>query len=127
MKLKTVVFYQGVKLWDNNLYQTVQAGKNRQLTDVTIELKEHVVYVRSPDYDEVIIVGTSNMREARFVEIGGNEKDEKKKVETPEASAGKVVAGPIGQTAKQGFDPSKYAGQASAVKVTKPKAQKEVK
>lgn len=66
MRLKTVVFYQGVKLWDGNLFQTVQEGPNKGNKNVTISIENHVVTLECEGKSEVIIVGTSNMREARY-------------------------------------------------------------
>lgn len=67
MRLKTVVFYQGVKLWDGNLFQTVHEGDgNRNNKGVTISLENHVVTLECEGKSEIIIVGTSNMREARY-------------------------------------------------------------
>lgn len=64
MRLKSVIFYQGVKLWDGNLYQTVQEGINRKIEDVQISIKDHLVMLTCRLSDEMIIVGTSNMRSA---------------------------------------------------------------
>lgn len=74
MKLKSVIFYQGVKLWDGNLYGTVQEGTNKGNQNVTITLKDHLVTLETPDSEEIVIVGTANMREARGFRLSvGNE------------------------------------------------------
>lgn len=80
MRLSSVVFYQGVKLWDNNLYNTVLDGKNKNIQEVTIRLKEHLLYLYSKDHDKVIIVGTANMRQAEQY-FYPNETEEVEKVE----------------------------------------------
>ena len=134
MKLKSVIFYQGVKLWDNNMYATVLSGKNGLLEEVTITIENHLVTLSCPKYPDVVIVGTSNMRCA-------NATKEEVEVSFPEAtdleapSAPKIVEnipvitepGPnTGNTEKRadalsgGFDSSKYAGKPAEPVVEKP-------
>lgn len=63
MKLKSVVFYQGVKLWDGNLYATVQSGDvNGRMKGVSIDLVDHIVTVSKEGEGTAIVVGTANMR-----------------------------------------------------------------
>jgi hypothetical protein len=148
MKLKKVVFYQAVKLWDGNSTLTVNEGSNKKLEDVTINIEDHMVTLECPQYDEVIAVGTSNMREARY------DRQSTSIPEVPSKKTGKVDVQPVSsdlktdgdvptqpggskeasgateggvQSAPSGFDPSKYAGKPKEEKVTKPKAQKAIK
>jgi len=75
MQLNSVVFYQGVKLWDNNLYNTVVSGKNKQLTGITVELKDHLLFLRSENHGNVIVVGTANMRQAEYAMPSGKSEE----------------------------------------------------
>ena len=65
MKLKSVIFYQAVKLWDNVMYATVQQGKNGRMDGIEIDLVDHIVTVSKPGESELVIVGTANMRSGR--------------------------------------------------------------
>lgn len=57
MKLRKVIFYQSVRLWDNREYHTVNLGEN----DVDIVLIDHLVHLNKPGL-ETIVVPTANMR-----------------------------------------------------------------
>ena len=152
MKLKKVIFYQAVKLWDGNSVLTVNEGENKKLVGVTITVENHMITLECPTESEIIVVGTSNMREARYwrepygekVEaVGGrNERpvnhhgDNEKSLPISgevglDSAPADVVGAPVDQPEVQpipsGFDPSKYAGEQKEEKVTKPKAQKAVK
>ena len=117
MRLKNVVFYQGVKLWDGNLFQTVVEGKNKGNLDVRIDIESHMISLTCPTQEEVIVVGTSNMREARHLKTAavGLPDTENKPVpqvdDAQDASVGVKTSG---------FDPSKYAGKPAEEKVVKP-------
>ena len=146
MRLKKVIFYQAVKLWDGNSVLTVNEGENKKLQDVTISIENHMITLECPTESEIIVVGTSNMREARYWREPYGEKVESLDPRLPEPGAdngnndqGNGVVGsnepkttgasvPVpsaAPTSPAGFDPSKYAGKQK--KVTKPKAQKAVK
>lgn len=61
MKLKSVEFYQSVRLWDNREAKTVD------LNNVSsIELNDHLVELRMDGQEEVIIIPTANMRHGRI-------------------------------------------------------------
>ena len=62
MKLKSVVFHQGVKLWDGNLFNTVNEGQYKSLGIIDIELVDHLVMVTCSGQPETIVVPTTNMR-----------------------------------------------------------------
>lgn len=59
MKLKTAIFYQSVKNWDNNESNTFKADPTQ-----IIELEDHLVKVSKEGRKEVIIVPTANLRYA---------------------------------------------------------------
>lgn len=59
MKLKTAIFYQSVKNWDNNESNTFKADPTQ-----IIELEDHLVKVSKEGKKEVIIVPTANLRYA---------------------------------------------------------------
>ena len=59
MKLKTAIFYQSVKSWDNNESNTFKADSSQ-----TIELVDHLVKITKENKKEVIIVPTANLRYA---------------------------------------------------------------
>lgn len=58
MKLKTVVFYQSVTLWDRSEHKTVHANPV-----LSINLIDHLITLRHTDHDAVIVVPTANMRQ----------------------------------------------------------------
>ena len=59
MKLKTAIFYQSVKNWDNNESNTFKEDPTQ-----IIELEDHLVKVSKEGKKEVIIVPTANLRYA---------------------------------------------------------------
>lgn len=146
MKLKTVVFYQAVKLWDGNSTLTVNEGNNKRLEKVTIDIKDHMITLECPTESEIIVVGTSNMREARYCrqpssarqatseevkEFNNELKNTKISSEDLLTSAKSVVTEKESEDlvapVPAGFDPSRYAGKQTPAKVTKPVSNKSAK
>lgn len=130
MRLKKVIFYQAVKLWDGNSVLTVNEGENKKLQGVTISIENHMITLECPTEDEVIVVGTSNMREARY----WREPSSENQIENGRSSeantgsdkpwnekdvSGDVTTSPV-PAVPAGFDPSKYAGKTKEEKVVKP-------
>lgn len=64
MNLDSVEFYQSVRLWDNQEYKTVINGKNKNLENVEIDLRDHIVTLYCPGKPKLILVPTANMRMA---------------------------------------------------------------
>lgn len=141
MRLKSVVFYQAVKLWDGKLLQTINDGKNNTIDNVTITLQDHMITLQCPTQAEVIIVGTSNMREARYwrepssepkaiTEHNGDIDSNAQPGGDHGASSDSPAEGSLPEKteAPSGFDPRKYAGKQPEPKLARPakaKAQKE--
>ena len=59
MKLKSVEFYQSVRLWNNQEKKTIDASEK-----LGVQLIDHLVILSWPD-EEDIIVPTANMRHGR--------------------------------------------------------------
>ena len=59
MKLKSVEFYQSVRLWNNQEKKTIDASEK-----LGVELIDHLVILSWPDQED-IIVPTANMRHGR--------------------------------------------------------------
>ena len=57
MNLKYVEFYQSVRLWNNQEYKTLSDNGV-----ISLKLEDHLVYITSTEYKQVIIVPTANMR-----------------------------------------------------------------
>lgn len=85
MKLKTAIFYQSVKNWDNNESNTFKSNECQ-----IVELEDHLVKVSMEGKKEVIIVPTANLRYAvadyqeAFDLKHGTEETLKTNVPTPE-------------------------------------------
>ena len=59
MKLKSVEFYQSVRLWNNQEKKTIDASEK-----LGVELVDHLVILSWPEQED-IIVPTANMRHGR--------------------------------------------------------------
>jgi hypothetical protein len=71
VNLKSVEFYQSVRLWDNHEYKTVTEGKNRQLEGIELDLRDHIVTIYCPGKPRLILVPTANMRLAMIENYRG--------------------------------------------------------
>ena len=65
MRLKTVEFYQSVRLWSNQETKTVKESDG-----VEINLEDHLVMLSMEGQDETIVIPTANMRHGRVKSIG---------------------------------------------------------
>lgn len=70
MRLSSVIFYQGVKLWDGNMYGTVKEGVNGRIDGVSIDLTDHIITLSKTGESMEIVVGTANMRNGTIVKHG---------------------------------------------------------
>ena len=70
MRLSSVIFYQGVKLWDGNMYGTVKEGVNGRMDNISIELVDHIITLTKAGESMEIVVGTANMRNGTIVKHG---------------------------------------------------------
>jgi hypothetical protein len=61
LKLKSVEFYQSVRLWDNSEYKSVHAA-----TGLSIELIDHLVILSTEGQEDTIVVPTANMRHGKI-------------------------------------------------------------
>lgn len=89
MKLKSVVFYQSVRLWDGTEAKTV----NEQAGGVEIDLREGIVTLYKPGEKNLLIIPTANMRMGTFEELGDLIKTHEGLVEVHKAIA--KNAGPM--------------------------------
>lgn len=69
MRLKTVEFYQSVRLWNNKEAKTLEEGTSYGLEDLKIDLADHMVTLSCSNFPDLIVVPTANMRHGR-VEVG---------------------------------------------------------
>lgn len=68
MKLKSVEFYQSVRLWDNSEYKSVHSGER-----FSVNLVDHLVLISCEGEADTVVVPTANMRHGK---IGPEEKQE---------------------------------------------------
>lgn len=70
MRLKTIEFYQSVRLWTNKESKTIEEGNSYGVEDLTIELVDHLVMLNCSNFPGTIIVPTANMRHGRADTVG---------------------------------------------------------
>lgn len=62
MRLKTVEFYQSVRLWNNQERKTIDSISE----GLDIDLVDHLVMLSNPEQEDVIVVPTANLRHGRM-------------------------------------------------------------
>jgi len=63
MILKSVEFYQSVRLWNNN--ETKTLDHKSKIAGLEINLEDHIVSLSCEDFDDIILVPTANLRHGR--------------------------------------------------------------
>lgn len=64
VRLKTVEFYQSVRLWSNQETKTVKESDG-----IEINLEDHLVMLSMEGQEETIVIPTANMRHGRIVSL----------------------------------------------------------
>lgn len=70
MRLRTIEFYQSVRLWNNAERKTIDEGDSQGLMGLEINLEDHLVKLTCSNFPEEIIVPTANMRHGRAPTAG---------------------------------------------------------
>ena len=66
MRLRTIEFYQSVRLWNNSERKTIDEGSSPGVENLELSLVDHLVILTCSNHPDAIIVPTANMRHGKM-------------------------------------------------------------